>query len=115
MPAWVWASHGPSLSGRRSALDLIGEAGGRGAELVVVPVERVADAFFSPRTGMAQEVERSFAGHGMRLAIVGDVSRHMTGSPSLSDFVRERDRGGRLWFAPTFPALAERLARGSAP
>ncbi|MEV0638225.1 DUF4180 domain-containing protein [Streptomyces sp. NPDC050619] len=47
--------------------------------------------------------------HGVRLAVVGDVSRHVSGSTALRDFVHETNHGGHIWFLADFGALDEKL------
>nr|WP_244376280.1 DUF4180 domain-containing protein [Streptomyces ficellus] len=109
MPALVCAPGGPPLAGRRGALDLIGRAMAGGAGLVVVPVDRLGEDFFSLRTGVAAGIAGTFADQGVRLAIVGDVSPRLAASTSLRDFVEAADHEGRIVCAGSFPTLAARL------
>lgn len=102
---------GPELDGGDTALDLIGDALGRQADVVAVPVERVADAFFSLRSGVAGDVVQKFVNYRLRLVIVGDVASRVAGSDALRDFVREADRGHQVWFVPDRRELDERLGR----
>ncbi|WP_367319038.1 DUF4180 domain-containing protein [Streptomyces sp. HUAS ZL42] len=104
------APDGPPLDSERAALDLIGDAMGQDAELVAVPVERVAEEFFRLRSGVAGAVIQKFVNYRIRLAVVGDVSRHVAESTSLRDFVRETNGGGRIWFVPTDDELDTRLS-----
>lgn len=103
------AADGPLLDGERAALDLIGTALGR-AELVAVPVARVAPEFFSLATGAAGAVVQKFVNYRLRLAVVGDITEHLAASTALRDFVREANRGGQTWFVADEAELAERLA-----
>jgi len=103
------APDGPPLNGERAALDLIGDAMGRDAQVVAVPAERVADEFFRLRSGVAGEVMQKFVNYRLRLAVVGDVSRHTAESTALRDFVHETNQGGHIWFLADFPALEEKL------
>ncbi|GAA3309385.1 DUF4180 domain-containing protein [Streptomyces cinereospinus] len=112
VPVLYCAPEGPLLDGEGAALDLIGDALGQGAELVAVPVERVADAFFRLRSGVAGAVTQKFVNYRLRLAIVGDVSHHVEKSTALRDLLREADRGGSLWFVPDRDGLEARLAPG---
>ncbi|MGI5483371.1 PfkB family carbohydrate kinase [Streptomyces lavendofoliae] len=115
VPALVCAPGGPPLAGRRAALDLVGDALGRGAELVVVPVERLGGDFFRPGGGPAGEVVPLFAEHGLRLAVVGEVpSRVTSGSwphcPGVGD-----GRDAPVRFADSIPALMAGLAARPGP
>ncbi|MFE6177262.1 DUF4180 domain-containing protein [Streptomyces sp. NPDC056464] len=103
------APDGPALDGESAALDLIGDAIGQEAELVAVPVERVADEFFRLRSGVAGAVMQKFVTYRQRLVVVGDISRHVAGSTALRDFVHETNSGNHIWFLPTFDDLDARL------
>ncbi|MFF7445361.1 MULTISPECIES: DUF4180 domain-containing protein [unclassified Streptomyces] len=103
------AADGPPLDGERAALDLIGDAMGLGAELVAVPAERVDEEFFRLRSGVAGAVMQKFVNYRVRLAVVGDVSRHVEGSDALRDFVHETNQGGHIWILADFDALDDRL------
>ncbi|MGI5380284.1 DUF4180 domain-containing protein [Streptomyces sp. CA-251387] len=103
------APDGPPLDGERAALDLIGDAFGQDAELVAVPVGRVADEFFQLRSGVAGAVMQKFVNYRLRLAVVGDVSHHIAESTALRDFVHETNNGGHIWFLPTYDDLDAKL------
>jgi hypothetical protein len=103
------APDGPLLDGESAALDLIGDAFGHEAELVAVPVERVADEFFRLSSGVAGAVMQKFVNYRVRLAVVGDVSRQAAQSDALRDFLRETNQGGHIWFVPGFDELGEKL------
>ncbi|MFF4488019.1 DUF4180 domain-containing protein [Streptomyces sp. NPDC001544] len=105
------AADGPSLDGEAAALELIGDAYGHDAELVAVPVERVADEFFRLRSGVAGAVVQKFVNYRLRLAVVGDISPHVEASTALRDFVYESNQGGHLWFVSGHDALEDRLRR----
>ncbi|MDT3395641.1 DUF4180 domain-containing protein [Streptomyces sp. B1866] len=109
-PVFVCADDGEPLRTARDALDVIGEAGYLGADWVALPAARLADDFFQLRTGVAGEIVQKFANYRLRLAVLGDVSRHTAASTALRDFVRECDRGNQLWFLPDLAALGGRLA-----
>ncbi|MET9089047.1 DUF4180 domain-containing protein [Streptomyces sp. NPDC004237] len=103
------APEGPALDGESAALDLLGDAMGRDAELVAVPVERIADEFFRLRSGVAGAVVQKFANYRLRLAVVGDLSQHLAASSALRDFVYEANRGRQLWFVADDGELEQRL------
>lgn len=102
---------GRKLSGGDTALDLIGDAMGCHAEVVAVPVERVADEFFALRSGVAGDVVQKFVNYRLRLVIIGDIASHVADSEALRDFVREANRGNQVWFVADRAELDERLAR----
>jgi hypothetical protein len=103
------APEGPALDGESAALDLVGDAFGQDAELVAVPADRVAEDFFRLRSGIAGAVVQKFVQYRLRLAVVGDISRHLAESSALRDFVYESNQGRQLWFVADDRELSDRL------
>ena len=103
------APEGPALDGESAALDLVGDALGQDAELVAVPAGRVAEDFFRLRSGVAGAVAQKFVQYRLRLAVVGDISRHLAESSALRDFVYESNQGRGLWFVADDGELSDRL------
>jgi hypothetical protein len=95
------------------ALTLIVTAGSQGAELVVVPVERLADDFFELSTGLAGAIAQKFVNYRTWLAVLGDVSDRTEASKPLRDLVREANGGRQLWFVADTDELDQRLAGAS--
>lgn len=102
---------GEVIEGERAAVDLVGEALGQCAEVVVIPAERLDDAFFRLHTRIAGDVMQKFTTYRLLLVITGDISRHMAESSALRDFVRETNQGDHVWFLSSLEELGERLAR----
>ena len=100
---------GPPLD-TTTANDLLGEAWGAEAELVIVPVERLANGFLDLSTRIAGEVIQKFTNYRMRLAFVGDIAARVGASRSLRDFVYESNKGSQVWFLNDRAALEARLA-----
>lgn len=109
VPVLMCAVEGPALAGEQDALDLIGDAGYRGARWVVVPVERFGEDFFRLRTRVAGDIVQKFAQYGVGLVVLGDISRHTEAGSALADFVRESNGGRHLWFLDDRGQLADRL------
>jgi hypothetical protein len=97
-----------------AAVELLGEAIGLRAEVVVVPTERLTDDFFELQTGVGDDIAQRFATYEVRLVIVGDLSDRVTGSPALSAWIAESNSGTRLWFCDTFEDFQVRLDRRKA-
>ncbi|MFI9837394.1 DUF4180 domain-containing protein [Nonomuraea sp. NPDC051941] len=106
---YVCEPHGEPLRETRDALDLLGEAFGRGASWVAVPAGRLHDDFFALRTGVAGEIAQKFVNYRVGLAVVGDISRFTAASSALRDWVFESNRGGHIWFVGDLEELAARL------
>ncbi|MFF0245646.1 DUF4180 domain-containing protein [Streptosporangium sandarakinum] len=109
VPVLVCDPAGPPVATMEDALDLIGAAF-LGAEVVAVPASRLDGHFFSLGTRFAGEVMQKFVNHRLRLAVVGDISRHLAASSALRALVHESNLGEHVWFLPDLDALDARLA-----
>jgi hypothetical protein len=90
--------------------DLLSDAWSAEADLVVVPVERLADGFLNLSTRIAGEVIQKFTNYRTRLVFIGDISTLTESSRSLRDFVYESNKGDQVWFLNDRAALDARLA-----
>jgi hypothetical protein len=102
-------ANGAKLRSDRDAVDIVGEALSQRCKLVVLPIERLDEAFFSLKTRIAGEIIQKFVNYELRLAIVGDVARHVEASTALRDFVLETNRGRQVWFVADRAELDRRL------
>ena len=100
---------GPELTSERDATDLIGETFGQEIDLVLLPAGLRPDDFFWLSTGLAGAILQKFQNYGLRVGIVGDISRFTAESPSLRDFVYESNRRGQVLFVPDRSGLEARL------
>ncbi|WP_342237603.1 DUF4180 domain-containing protein [Inquilinus sp. OTU3971] len=80
-----------------------------GASVIALPVSRLGAAFFQLRTGLAGEIAQKAVDYRLKLAVIGDISRHLAASSALRDWVREANRGREIWFEPSLGSLAARL------
>ena len=103
------AADGPPLESERDATDLIGEALGAGAELVVIPAARLSGDFFRLSTRKAGLFIQKFTNYRVRLAILGDIEARIAASDALADFVRESNKGEAVWFVTDEAALEAKL------
>lgn len=99
---------GPTVVSEQDALNLIGAAL-LDAEIVVVPVSRLDEKFFSLSTRFAGEIMQKFVNYQLRLAVVGDISHYLEASDALRALVRESNLGSHIWFLPDTEALDARL------
>jgi Domain of unknown function (DUF4180) len=105
----VCASDGKHLKSERDALDLIGEAMQQGSEWILVPVERLDEAFFHLKTRLVGEIIQKFVTYRRHLVILGDISQYKAQSRAFRDFVYEADLGNDVWFVTNLQELDERL------
>jgi hypothetical protein len=103
------AAEGKQLRSERDAVDLVGVAWQHKASFIVIPVARLADDFFQLKTRIAGEMIHKLSTYKLRVAIVGDISRHLEESSALRDFVYETNRGNQVWFVADQVELEKRL------
>jgi hypothetical protein len=95
--------------GRREARDLVADAIGAGASVLMIPVARLEPAFFDLRSGVAGDVLQVFATYRVRLAVVGAIPEPAASSRAFAALVRESNAGTQHWFQPSIEALRARL------
>lgn len=100
---------GPLLTSEQDAVDLIGDTYGTGADMIVVPVNRLDPRFFDLKSGIAGGFFQKMQNYQLRLAVVGDISAAIATSKSLHDFVYETNKRGNHLFAPDRESLLARL------
>lgn len=101
---------GPPLRTDSDAVDAISEAMEHQPGLIVIPTQRLDDDFFRLKTGVAGQVIQKFLTYGLRLVIVGDISKHLQESSVLRDFVYECNSGSNVWFVDGTEELRAVLA-----
>ena len=102
---------GAPLASTQDFLDVIGQLWGEAepTSCVAIPVSRLAEEFFELRTGLAGEALQKFVNYRVQVAVVGDVTRFVTASRALADFVRESNEGTHVWFVRDLAELRARL------
>ena len=106
----VCDADGPPIDGVQGALDVIGQAWGHEADMVVIPVSRLDDSFFTLSTGVAGDVMQKFANYQLPLAVIGSIAHQAGASSALRALVSESNRGAQVWFLDSLDQLAERLS-----
>jgi hypothetical protein len=101
---------GEPISTPDDASDLVGTAWSHNANLIAVPVERLDPEFFRLRSGIAGEIAQKLVNYRLRLAVIGDIAKHIQSSGALRDYVWESNTGDHVWFVDDEAALAEKLA-----
>lgn len=98
-----------TLGSEQDAVDLVGEAFGHEATVVVVPADRVAADFYQLRTKVAGDVVRKFQMYQVRLVILGDITERLAASDAFRSFVHEINKGSDIWFVQDEAELAAKL------
>jgi hypothetical protein len=101
---------GPQLSNDRDAIEIISEAAAHNADVIVIPVERLSEDFFQLKTRVAGEILQKFVTYRKRIVILGDISKQLSGSSALRDFVYECNAGREVWFLTSVSELDQKLA-----
>jgi hypothetical protein len=88
------------ISDVSDALDLLGDAGVNDSNMLIIRESNLNPDFFKLYTGFAGEILQKFSTYDFKLAIVGDFSKY--NSKNLQDFIRESNRGNRIYFVNTY-------------
>jgi len=93
----------------QDAVDLLGDLYFNNCSNIVLKENQLHSDFFRLHTGLAGDVLQKFSNYSCRLAIVGDFSKYT--SKSLQDFIRESNRGNRVFFVDTFEDALLKLGK----
>ena len=93
--------------GAAAIRDLVAEALGAGASLLVVPAARLEPGFFDLRTGVAGDLLQVSVTYRMPLAVVGALPEPAASSGAFAALVRESNAGRQHWFLPSLEAVLD--------
>jgi hypothetical protein len=93
----------------QDALDFLANTYYMGADKMIVYEKQFNPDFFDLSTKMAGEILQKFSTYRAQLAIVGDFTKYK--SKSLTDFIFESNKVGRIIFVPTLEVAKEKLAK----
>lgn len=88
-------------------LDLMGESDYMGARNIIFHENQFPAEFFDLKTGFAGEILQKFSTYDFRMAIIGNFSKFK--SKSLQDFIRESNRGNRIFFVDNHQTALNKL------
>ncbi len=106
---WFVDEDGAPIGSESDATGLIGDAAGGGAEIMVIPAERLDADFWSLETRMAGLFVQKLLNYNWRVVVLGDIDFHLDRSKALRDWVREANRGRTPWFVRDRDQLAAKL------
>ena len=92
-----------------TALDLIGNCGYQGANIIILNKLNITPEFFDLKSGIAGEILQKFSTYDFKLVIVGDFSVYE--SKSVQDFIRESNRMGRINFVSSLKEAKEKYIK----
>lgn len=88
------------ISEVQEMLDLMGDSGANDCNRIILREQNLHPDFFRLHTGLAGEILQKFSTYDFKLAIVGDFTKYQ--SKSLHDFIRESNKGNRIFFIENF-------------
>lgn len=91
----------------QDAIDLLGILYFEGVEYAVLHERNICKEFFKLSNGLAGEILQKFSNYKVKLFIVGDFSKY--NSTSLSDFIRESNKGNQVNFVETIHEVKSSL------
>jgi hypothetical protein len=97
------------LSEVQDMLDIMGDCGANGCYILIMKEENLSPDFFRLHTGLAGEILQKFSTYSFKMAILGDFSKYT--SKNLQDFIRESNKGNRIFFVPDLAEALKRLNR----
>ncbi|MCA0334650.1 MAG: DUF4180 domain-containing protein [Bacteroidetes bacterium] len=77
-------------------LGLLGNLYYQDFDKIIIYEKNITPDFFDLKNGMAGEILQKFSNYRVRLAIVGDFSKHT--SKSVNDFIFESNKGKQINF-----------------
>lgn len=91
----------------RDALDLMANCDYQGARRIIIHARNLTPDFFDLKTGIAGDILQKFSTYDVKLAIVGDQTKHA--SKSMQAFIHESNKTGRINFVNSVEEAREKL------
>jgi hypothetical protein len=92
------------------ALDLMAESRYLDAGKMIIRENQITPSFFDLKTGLAGDILQKFSNYRMQLALIGSFSKYK--SKSFQDFIRECNKGNRIFFLENQKAAITKLSQG---
>jgi Domain of unknown function (DUF4180) len=93
----------------QDALDLMADSDYNGAREIIIQEKHLSPLFFDLKTQLAGNILQKFSTYNVKLAIIGDFSKFE--SNSLQDFIRESNRGNKIYFVNTLNDALSKLSK----
>jgi len=97
------------ISGVEDAIELLGEAGANNSGMLILKESNLHPDFFKLYTGLAGDILQKFSTYSFKLAIIGDFNKFT--SKNMQDFIRECNRGNRIFFVSSFKEAVNKLSK----
>lgn len=97
------------ISSVQDAVDLLGDMYYSNCNAIVLKEINLPPDFFRLHTGLAGDILQKVSNYQFKLAVTGDFSKYT--SKSLMDFIRESNRGNRVFFVENTEEALLKLSR----
>jgi hypothetical protein len=97
------------ISSVQDAVDLLGDMYYNSCNAIVLKEIHLHPDFFRLHTGLAGDILQKVSNYQFRLAVAGDFSKYT--SKSLKEFIRESNRGNRVFFVETIEEALLKLGK----
>ncbi len=97
------------ISSVQDAVDLLGDMYYNNCNAIVIKEINLHPDFFRLHTGLAGEILQKVSNYQFKLAVAGDFSKYT--SKSLKDYIRESNRGNRVFFVETIEEALLKLGK----
>ncbi|MGO1243282.1 MAG: DUF4180 domain-containing protein [Sphingobacterium sp.] len=91
------------ISNLEDAMQIMGDIYYQGYDAIVLHESSITPIFFELKSKMAGEILQKFSNYRMRLVILGDWTA--ISSKSLSDFIRESNKGKLIYFSDSINSI----------
>jgi len=95
------------VSESQDILDLMADLGSQDCIRLIIYENNLNRDFFDLKTKLAGEILQKISNYRFRLAIIGDFSKYS--GKSLTDFIRESNRGNQVWFVNDLQEALEKF------
>lgn len=95
------------ISSVQDAVDLLGNMYYSNCNAIVLKEINLHPDFFRLHTGLAGDILQKVSNYQFKLAIIGDFSKYT--SKSMQDFIRESNKGNRVFFVENVEEALLRL------
>jgi hypothetical protein len=100
---------GFQIASVQDAVDLLGDLYFNNCSRIILQESHFHPDFFRLHTGLAGDVLQKFSNYKCKISIVGNFSKYT--SESLRDFIRESNKGNRVFFVPDTDEALMRLKK----
>ena len=90
-------------------LNLIAESGAKDAGKIILYESQIIPDFFDLKTRLAGEILQKFSNYRVQVALIGEFTKY--NSRSLQDFIRECNKGNRIFFSESLVEAIDKLGR----